>query len=157
MLTTPPTTGPAAPRNSEDSYTEGTGGRTEATEMNTEINQLTEQIIGAAIEVHRELGPGLLESAYQRALSHELKLRGLKFEEQKLCPIKYKDLVIDDAYRLDFLVSGLVVVELKVVDALTDVHEAQVLTYLKFTGCHLGLLLNFNSTTLIKGLRRLAR
>jgi GxxExxY protein len=125
--------------------------------MNTEINQLTEQIIGAAIEVHREVGPGLLESAYQRALSHELKLRGMSFEEQKLCPIKYKDLVIDDAYRLDFIVSGLVVVELKAVDALTDVHEAQVLTYLKFTGCHLGLLLNFNSTTLIKGLRRLAR
>jgi len=125
--------------------------------MNTEINQLTEQIIGAAIEVHREIGPGLLESAYQRALSHELTLLGLKFEEQKLCPIKYKDLVIDDAYRLDFLVGGLVVVELKAVDTLTDVHEAQVLTYLKFTGCHLGLLLNFNSTTLIKGLRRLAR
>jgi len=125
--------------------------------MNTEINQLTEQIIGAAIEVHREIGPGLLESAYQRALSHELTLLGLKFEEQKLCPIKYKDLVIDDAYRLDFLVGGLVVVELKAVDSLTDVHEAQVLTYLNFTGCHLGLLLNFNSTTLIKGLRRLAR
>ena len=125
--------------------------------MNTAINQLNEQIIGAAIEVHRDVGPGLLESAYQRALSHELTLRGLKFEEQKLCPIKYKDLVIDDAYRLDFLVSGLVVVELKAVDALTDVHEEQVLTYLKFTGCHLGLLLNFNSTTLIKGLRRLAR
>jgi len=124
--------------------------------MNTEINQLTEQIIGAAIEVHRELGPGLLESAYQRALAYELTLRGLKFEEQKLCPIKYKDLLIEDAYRLDFLVSGLVVVELKTVDALLDVHEAQVLTYLKFTGCHLGLLLNFNSTTLIKGLRRLA-
>jgi GxxExxY protein len=125
--------------------------------MNTAINQLTEQIIGAAIEVYREVGPGLLESAYQRALSHELTLRGLKFEEQKLCPIKYKDLVIDDAYRLDFLVGGLVVVELKAVDSLTDVHEAQVLTYLKFTGCHLGLLLNFNSTTLVKGLRRLAR
>lgn len=124
--------------------------------MNTEINQLTEQIIGAAIEVHRELGPGLLESAYQRALAYELTLRGLKFEEQKLCPIKYKDLLIEDAYRLDFLVSGLVVVELKTVDSLLDVHEAQVLTYLKFTGCHLGLLLNFNSTTLIKGLRRLA-
>jgi len=124
--------------------------------MNTEINQLTEQIIGAAIEVHRELGPGLLESEYQRALAYELTLRGLKFEEQKLCPIKYKDLLIEDAYRLDFLVSGLVVVELKTVDALLDVHEAQVLTYLKFTGCHLGLLLNFNSTTLIKGLRRLA-
>ena len=124
--------------------------------MNTEINQLTERIIGAAIEVHRELGPGLLESAYQRALAYELTLRGLKFEEQKLCPIKYKDILIEDAYRLDFLVNGLVVVELKTVDALIDVHEAQVLTYLKFSGCRLGLLLNFNSTTLIKGLRRLA-
>lgn len=124
--------------------------------MNTEINQLTEQIIGAAIEVHREIGPGLLESAYQRALAHELTLRGIAFEEQKICPIKYKDLLIEDAYRLDFLVSGLVVVELKTVDALNDVREAQVLTYLKFSGCRLGLLLNFNSTTLIKGLRRLA-
>lgn len=124
--------------------------------MNTEINQLTEQVIGAAIEVHRELGPGLLESAYQRALAHELRLRGVAFEEQKLCPIKYKDLVIDDAYRLDFLVSGLVVVELKTVDALLDVHDAQVLTYLKFTGCHIGLLMNFRSTMLTKGLRRLA-
>ncbi len=124
--------------------------------MNTDRNQLTEQIIGAAIEVHREIGPGLLESAYQRALSHEFTLRGIAFEEQKSCPIKYKDLIIEDAYRLDFLVNGLVVVELKTVDCLTDVHEAQVLTYLKFTECHLGLLLNFNSTTLIKGLRRLA-
>ena len=124
--------------------------------MNTEINQLTEQVIGAAIEVHRELGPGLLESAYQRALAHELRLRGVAFEEQKLCPIKYKDLVIDDAYRLDFLIDGLVVVELKTVDALLDVHDAQVLTYLKFTGCHIGLLLNFRSTVLTRGLRRLA-
>ena len=124
--------------------------------MNTDLNQLTEQIIGPAIEVHREIGPGLLESAYQRALSHEFTLRGIAFEEQKPCPIKYKDLIIEDAYRLDFLVNGLVVVELKTVDCLTDVHEAQVLTYLKFTECHLGLLLNFNSTTLIKGLRRLA-
>lgn len=124
--------------------------------MNTEINQLTERVIGAAIEVHRELGPGLLESAYQRALAHELRLRGVAFEEQKLCPIKYKDLVIDDAYRLDFLIDGLVVVELKTVDALLDVHDAQVLTYLKFTGCHIGLLLNFRSTVLTRGLRRLA-
>ena len=124
--------------------------------MNTEINQLTEQVIGAAIEVHRELGPGLLESAYQRALAHELRLRGVAFEEQKLCPIKYKDLIIDDAYRLDFLINGLVVVELKTVDALLDVHDAQVLTYLKFTGCHIGLLLNFRSTVLTRGLRRLA-
>jgi GxxExxY protein len=124
--------------------------------MNTEINYLTEQIIGAGIEVHRELGPGLLESAYQRALAHELRLRTVSFEEQKLCPIRYKDLIIDDAYRLDFLVGGLVVVELKTVDALLDVHEAQLLTYLKFTNCHIGLLLNFRSTVLTRGLRRLA-
>ena len=124
--------------------------------MNTEINHLTEQIIGAGIEVHRELGPGLLESAYQRALAHELRLRGLSFEEQKLCPITYKDLVIDDAYRLDFLVGGVVVVELKTVDALLEVHDAQLLTYLKFSTCHVGLLLNFRSTVLIRGLHRLA-
>jgi GxxExxY protein len=124
--------------------------------MNLEINQLTELVIGAAIEVHRELGPGLLESAYQRALAHELRLRGVAFEEQKLCPITYKDLVIEDAYRLDFLVGGLVVVELKTVDALLDVHDAQVLTYLKFSRCHIGLLLNFRSTTMTRGLRRLA-
>ena len=124
--------------------------------MNPEINHLTEQIIGSAIEVHRELGPGLLESAYQRALAHELRLRGVAFEEQKLCPITYKDLVIENAYRLDFLVGGLVVVELKTVDALLDVHEAQVLTYLKFSRCHIGLLLNFRSTVLTRGLRRLA-
>ena len=124
--------------------------------MSPEINQLTEQVIGSAIEVHRELGPGLLESAYQRALAHELRLRGVAFEEQKLRPITYKDLVIDDAYRLDFLVGGLVVVELKAVDTLLDVHEAQVLTYLKFSRCHIGLLLNFRSTILTRGLRRLA-
>jgi GxxExxY protein len=124
--------------------------------MNDQVNQLTEKVIGAAIEVHRELGPGLLESAYQRALAYELRLREVAFEEQKLCPIKYKGLVIEDAYRLDFLIGGTVVVELKTVDSLLDVHDAQVLTYLKFTGCHIGLLLNFRSTVLIRGLRRLA-
>ena len=124
--------------------------------MNTEINQLTEQIIGAAIEVHRELGPGLLESAYQRALAYEFRLRNMVFEEQKLCPIRYKDLLIEDAYRLDFLVGGAVVIELKAVDALLDAHEAQVLTYLRFSRCHIGLLLNFRSTILTRGLKRLA-
>ena len=124
--------------------------------MNQETNQLTEQIIGAGIEVHRELGPGLLESAYQRALAHELRRREISFEEQKLCPVRYKDLLIDDAYRLDFLVGGLVVVEIKTVDALLDIHEAQVLTYLKFTRCRVGLLLNFRSTILARGLKRLA-
>jgi len=123
--------------------------------MNTPINQLTEQVIGAAIEVHRELGPGFLESAYQRALAHELRLSSIPFEEQKPCPITYKDLVIDDAYRLDFLINGLVVIELKTVDELLDVHDAQVLTYLKFSHCRIGLLLNFRSTILTRGLRRL--
>ena len=124
--------------------------------MITQVNELTEQVIGAAIEVHRDLGPGLLESAYQRALAHELRLRRIPFEEQKLCPITYKDLVIDDAYRLDFLIGGLVVVELKTVDVLMDVHQAQVLTYLRFSGCHIGLLINFRTTVLTRGLKRLA-
>ena len=125
--------------------------------MNEEINRLTEQIIGAAIEVHRDLGPGLLESAYQKALAHELRLRQLVFEEQKLCSVRYKELLIEDAYRLDFLVGQKVVVELKAVDALLDVHEAQVLTYLRFSTCRIGLLFNFRTTHLTKhGLRRLA-
>jgi GxxExxY protein len=125
--------------------------------MNEEINRLTEQIIGAAIEVHRDLGPGLLESAYQRALAHEFSLRGMAFEEQKLCSVTYKTLLIEDAYRLDFLVDKRVVVELKAIDALLDVHEAQVLTYLRFTSCRIGILFNFRTTLLTKhGLRRLA-
>ncbi len=124
-------------------------------DINADNNPVTDQIIGAAIEVHRVLGPGLLESAYQRALAHELGLRRIPLEEQKLCPVRYKELVIDDAYRLDFLVDGLVVVELKTVDALLPVHDAQVLTYLKFTGCKFGLLLNFRSTILTRGLKRL--
>lgn len=125
--------------------------------MNEEINRVTEQVIGAAIEVHRDLGPGLLESAYQKALAHELKLRKLAFEEQKLCAVRYKDLLIEEAYRLDFLVDKKVVVELKAVDALLDVHDAQVLTYLRFSGCRIGLLFNFRTTILTRhGLRRLA-
>ncbi len=124
--------------------------------MTDKINQLTEQVIGAAIEVHRELGPGLLESAYQYALAHELSLRKIEFEQQKPCAVIYKNLVVEDAYRLDFLVGGLVVVEIKTVDALLDVHDAQLLTYLKFQRCHIGLLLNFRSTVLTRGIRRLA-
>jgi GxxExxY protein len=125
--------------------------------MTEEINQLTERIIGAAVEVHRELGPGLLESAYQRALAHEMRLRKMEFEEQKLCAVRYKDLLIEDAYRLDFLVGGKVVVELKTVDELLDVHEAQVLTYLRFSACRVGLLFNFRTTLITKhGLSRLA-
>lgn len=125
--------------------------------MDEQINRLTERIIGAAIEVHRDLGPGLLESAYQKALAHELKLRDLAFEEQKLCPVRYKDLLLEDAYRLDFLIGGKVVVEIKAIDALLEVHEAQVLTYLRFSSCRIGLLFNFRTALLTKhGLRRLA-
>jgi GxxExxY protein len=124
--------------------------------MNAEINRLTETVIGAAIEVHKDLGPGLLESAYQRALEHELSLRSVRFVAQKVCPITYKGLLIEDAYRLDLLIEDRLVVELKAVDALADVHEAQVLTYLKFSGCELGLLINFRSRWLKDGVRRLA-
>lgn len=122
----------------------------------TEINRLTELVIGGAIEVHRDLGPGLLESAYQKALQHELGLRKVSFEAQKVCSVAYKGLLIEDAYRLDLLLEGKVVVELKAIDALGDVHEAQVLTYLTFTGCKVGLLINFRSRLLKDGLRRLS-
>jgi GxxExxY protein len=124
--------------------------------MNDDINKLTETVIGAAIEVHRDLGPGLLESAYQRALEHELTLRKVRFEAQKVCPVTYKGLVLEDAYRLDLLVEDKLVIEFKTVDTFADVHEAQVLTYLKFSGCHVGLLINFRTRLLKDGVRRLA-
>jgi len=125
--------------------------------MDAETNRLTEQIIGAAIEVHRDLGPGLLESAYQRALAHEFRLRAMEFEEQKFCAVTYKDLLIEDAYRLDFLVARRVVVELKALDELLGVHDAQVLTYLRFSSCRIGLLFNFRTALLTRhGLHRLA-
>ncbi len=124
--------------------------------MSVEMNILTETVIGAAIEVHKELGPGLLESAYQQAVEHELTLRGIRFEAQNACPITYKGLLIENAYRLDLLVEGKLVVELKSVDALAEVHEAQLLTYLKFSGCALGLLINFRTRWLKDGVRRLA-
>ena len=125
--------------------------------MDTEINQLTEQIIGAAIEIHKDLGPGLLESAYQKAVAHEFRLRKLPCEEQKLCAVRYKDLPIEGGYRLDFPVDQGVVVEIQAIDALLNVH-AQVLTYVRFSPCRIGLLLNFRTTLFTKyGLKRLAR
>lgn len=124
--------------------------------MDEAINQLTEKVIGAAIEVHRDLGPGLLESAYQKALQHELTLREIRYEAQKVCGITYKGLVIEEAYRLDLLVEGKLVVELKTIDAFAGVHDAQVLTYLKFTKCAVGLLINFRTKLLKNGIRRLA-
>jgi GxxExxY protein len=116
--------------------------------------QLTSSIIGAAIEVHRELGPGLLESAYQTCLIHELAQRGLRFERAKPMSVNYKGTIIDCAYRIDILVENRVVVELKSVERLEHVHTAQLLTYLKLSGCQIGLLINFNVPLLKDGLRR---
>ena len=118
-------------------------------------NELSKQIIGAAIEVHRHLGPGLLERAYQLAMMAEMDLRGLCYECEKPMPVVYKGRDLDAGFRLDLLVEGLVVVELKTVDAILPVHEAQVITYLKITGCKLGLLLNFNVAQMKEGIRRL--
>ena len=124
---------------------------------NVELNKLTEQIIGAAIEVHRHLGPGLLESAYETCLAYELEQRGLTVERQKALPLVYKDISLNQGYRIDLLVARQVVVELKVVDQFTDVHQAQVLSYLKFSGCKVGLLINFNVKLLKDGIRRFIR
>jgi GxxExxY protein len=115
---------------------------------------LTGQIIAAAIEVHRALGPGLLESVYHACLAHELSLRQLAYEQEKALAIEYKGLRIDGGYRLDFMVANKVVVELKAVDILLPVHEAQLLTYLKLTGCKVGLLINFNVPVLTQGIVR---
>ena len=114
-------------------------------------NRLTSQIIGAAIEVHRQLGPGLLESSYETCLAYELETRGLSVERQKPLPIVYKEIHLEHGYRIDLLVNQLVVVELKVVEAITAVHEAQMLSYLKFSGCKVGLLINFNVALLKDG------
>ena len=117
-------------------------------------NLLTEKIIGAAIEVHRQLGPGLLESAYETCLAYELDQLGLAYERQKALPLIYKEIRLDQGYRIDVWVEQLVVVELKVVDQITPIHEAQVLSYLKLSGSPVGLLLNFNVRLLKDGIRR---
>src|SRR5579883_1079273 len=114
-------------------------------------NELSRIIIGAAIEVHRELGPGLLESAYEACLCRELALRGLAFDRQLLLPVVYKGMEIDAAYRIDIKVGGLVVVELKAVDQIGPIHEAQLLTYLRLSNLWLGLLINFNVIMLKDG------
>lgn len=122
-----------------------------------EHESLTEQIIGAAIEVHRETGPGLLESAYEACLAHELTSRGLAVARQQELPIHYKGVRIDCAYRMDLVVEGLVLVELKSVAKLDPIHEAQLLTYMKLADLPVGLLINFNSKLLTDGIKRFAR
>lgn len=116
--------------------------------------ELTGEIIAAAIEVHRNLGPGLLESAYSECLCHELHLRGLKFEREVDLPVKYKGLKLDCGYRIDIVVNDTVVVELKSVERISPVHEAQLITYLRLAQKRVGLLLNFNVAILRDGIRR---
>ena len=119
------------------------------------LNRITEAIIGAAIEVHRELGPGLLESAYELALVFELTRRGLRVSRQKPLPLIYKGHHLDVGYRLDLLVEDAVIVELKAVDQIAPIHHAQLITYLKLSGCSVGLLINFNVPLLKDGIVRL--
>ncbi|MEZ0609222.1 GxxExxY protein [Fibrella sp. WM1] len=119
-------------------------------------SQLSSVVIGCAIEVHRALGPGLLESAYRQCLAYELSQIGLHVEQEKSMPIVYKDVRLDHGYRLDLLIENELVIELKTVDLLTDVHTAQLLTYLRLGNFPLGLLINFQVKMLRQGIRRLA-
>ena len=122
----------------------------------SDINQLTGDVIGAAIEVHKILGPGLLESAYERCLCLELDLRKIPYDTQKELPIEYKGSQVDCGYRLDLVVADKLIVELKACEKVLPIHEAQLLTYLKITGIKHGLLINFNVSALKEGIKRLA-
>ena len=122
--------------------------------MTYQINQLTHEIIGAAIEVHRKLGPGLLESAYRKCLCRELFLKGITFKNEHPLPLEYKGIRLECGYRVDIVVDGLVVVEVKSVEALAPIHDAQLLTYLRIGGWRLGLLINFNVEVLKNGIHR---
>jgi GxxExxY protein len=117
-------------------------------------NEITHEIIGAAMEVHKRLGPGLLESAYEECLLYELRLRNLKVERQKGIPVVYKEVKLDCGYRLDLPVEGKIILELKSVEGLAPIHEAIILTYLRLSGHKIGLLINFNVKVLKDGVRR---
>jgi len=119
-----------------------------------DINDITGKIIGCAIEVHKSLGPGLLESAYEECLAYELEQMGLKIERQVPVPVVYKDVKLNCGYRIDILVENCVIIELKSVDVLAPIHDAQILTYMKFAHKNTGLLINFNVTVLKNGVKR---
>lgn len=123
-------------------------------DMNPNLNQLTYEIIGAAMEVHRMLGPGLLESSYRKCLCRELFVRGIPFQKEQPLPLEYKGIRLDCGYRIDIVVAHLVVVEVKSVEALAPIHDAQLLTYLRIGGYKLGLLMNFNVVVLKDGIHR---
>ncbi len=120
-----------------------------------DINKLTEKIIGCAIEVHRQLGPGLLESAYQDCLEYEFKINSINYQRETPIPLKYKEIEIDSSFKADFIVENKVIVELKTVGQILPIHEAQLLTYLKLTGKKIGLLINFNTDLLRNGIKRM--
>jgi len=123
--------------------------------MKERLNEITQEVIASAITVHRALGPGLLESTYEGCLAYELVDRGLAVERQKGLPVVYRGVKLDCGYHIDLLVEGLVVLELKAVEKLDPVHEAQLLSYLKLSGCRVGLLINFNVKMLKQGIRRM--
>ncbi len=129
----------------------------EAQARRNALNELSGKIIGLCIEIHRELGPGLLESAYEECLAYELTNAGLEFERQKPLPVSYKKVKLDCGYRLDFVVQNMIIVELKAIEELRPIHEAQLLTYLKLDRKALGLLINFNVPALKLGVKRLVR
>jgi len=120
------------------------------------FREITEHVIGACIEIHKQLGPGLLESAYEECLCCELSHQGIRFERQKSLPVKYRDLRLDCGYRLDLVVEDRIILELKTVEQLLPIHEAQLLTYLKLSDLTLGLLINFNVPVLKNGVKRIA-
>jgi GxxExxY protein len=120
-----------------------------------EINELTERVIGACIEIHKTLGPGLLESAYEECLCHELRLARMEFERQRPLPVGYKGVKLDCGYRLDVIVENKLIVELKSVERLAPIHDAQLLTYLKLSGMTVGLIINFNVPVLRRGIKRI--
>jgi GxxExxY protein len=117
-------------------------------------NEIGKIIIDCALKVHKELGPGLLESTYEACLLYELQAKGLKVEEQKVLPVVYKEVKLDCGYRIDLLTEDKVIIEIKSVEALNEVHMAQILTYLRLSGCRLGFLINFNVVLLKQGIKR---
>ena len=118
------------------------------------FDDLSNKVIGCALNVHKELGPGLLESTYEHCLCYELSKAGIQFERQKELPVRYQDVEIDCGYRIDLLIEGALIIELKSVDKLERIHEAQLLTYMKLSNIEIGLLINFNSVLLRDGIRR---
>ncbi|MCH7413877.1 GxxExxY protein [Belliella sp. R4-6] len=118
-------------------------------------NEISQKIVGAAIEVHKQLGPGLLESSYEVCLAYELRQLGLNIQTQVTLPVIYKEVQLNAGYRIDILVENKVIIEIKAVDALADIHTAQILTYLRLKDLKLGVLINFNSVRVIDGLKRI--